>query len=159
MSISVQVLEYYQQRLKHLESESLIEYEKQNTKKKDDVELFANDPYLYGYYSLMYILDVIEPDENEQVLVFPKMQEIEDYQTIYSIWELFCNLIVTNKTILSSKGEHMINAKEILMSHFIETQNQRPEFVFNLIMLYLQEQQYQKVKQLIDQFKLQDIQA
>jgi hypothetical protein len=45
------------------------------------------------------------------------------------------------------------------MEHFIETQNQKPEFLFNLIMLYLQEQQYQKVTQLIDQFKCQDFQS
>ena len=81
------------------------------TKTQDDSQLFANDPYIYGYYSLSYIQDIIDPDENEQVLVFPKMQEISDYQKIFSIWELFCNLVVEYKSALPQTT----SAKEILM--------------------------------------------
>ena len=40
----------------------------------------------------------------------------------------------------------------MLLQHFIETQNQRPEFLFSLILIYLQEEKYQRVEQLIDQF-------
>jgi hypothetical protein len=119
--------------MKHLQAESLIEYEKVHKDKSDDVELFANDPYLHGNYSYQYTKDIIDADEHEQTLLFPRMSEIEDYCRIHTVWELFSHLVVVHS------NESKINAKQILRAHFIETQNQKPEFVFNLIILYLQE--------------------
>jgi len=42
------------------------------------------------------------------------------------------------------------------MKHLKLTQNNKPEFVFNLILYYLSEKKYLQVIQLIDQFKQAD---
>jgi len=95
-------------------------------------------------------------EDIEKPIKFINMADIKDFCKIFSVWEMFSNMLLVYKDILMQDN---IKAKDFLMSHFMKTQNQRPEFLFNLILMYLSEDKYLKVEQLIDQFKMQDFQT
>lgn len=70
---------------------------------------------------------------------------------IESVWDLFCELVTSQ----APRGDK--SAKKIILEHFMATQNQRPEFLYHLILIYFRERKFLKVDQLLDQFFLHKI--
>ena len=100
-------------------------------------ELFSNDIILYGDISAQLVKEIIDPEQHDQIVLFLRMQEVKDQCKLQSVWEIFSTLILHHQAVLTQSDKSKVTAKELLLEHFIATQNQRPEFLFSLILVYL----------------------
>lgn len=105
--------------------------------KEEEQLIFSSNTVLEAYFQE-------DPDPEQKWVTH---QAILDELKIVSFWDLFCDCLIQNNNFLQIQN---LSAKGIITSHFIDTQNQRPEFIFHLILIYLQENKIIKVQQLIE---------
>lgn len=71
---------------------------------------------------------------------------MQNMNAIHSVWDHFGELLTcAYKNASSDKNKRSV-PKQILLDHFMATQNQRPEFLFHLLLMYFSEGKFQKVE-------------
>lgn len=56
------------------------------------------------------------------------------------MWDYFSDLLY--QQFVTGEEKHQKEAKLILQKHLIETQNQRPEFMFFLMLIYFRQKKF-----------------